>query len=71
MHSKAGPSEGLKIRGCQYYLVGIICPPWLRYVGLTDLLKSGGAMAPSAQSQGRQACKVEYYLAIFVNFVIF
>ena len=26
----AGPSEGLKIRGCQYYLVGIICPPWLR-----------------------------------------
>jgi hypothetical protein len=27
---KAGPSEGLKIRGCQYYLVGIICPPWLR-----------------------------------------
>ena len=26
----AGPSEGLKIWGCQYYLVGIICPPWLR-----------------------------------------
>ena len=26
----SGPSEGLKIRGCQYYLVGIICPPWLR-----------------------------------------
>ena len=25
-----GPSEGLKIRRCQYYLVGIICPPWLR-----------------------------------------
>ena len=25
-----GPSEGLKIRGCQNYLVGIICPPWLR-----------------------------------------
>ena len=22
-------SEGLKIRGCQYHLVGIICPPWL------------------------------------------
>ena len=22
----AGPSEGLKIRGCQYYLLGIICP---------------------------------------------
>ena len=21
------PSEGLKIRGCQYYLMGIICPP--------------------------------------------
>ena len=26
----AGPSEGLKIWGCQYYLVGIIFPPWLR-----------------------------------------
>jgi hypothetical protein len=25
-----GQLEGLKIRGCQYYLVGIICPPWLR-----------------------------------------
>ena len=25
------PSEGLKIWGCQYYLVDIICPPWLRY----------------------------------------
>ena len=23
----AGPSEDLKIRGCQYYLVGIICTP--------------------------------------------
>ena len=22
----SGPSEGLKIRGCQYYLVSIICP---------------------------------------------
>ena len=36
-----GPSEGLKIRGCQYYLVGII----LVEIGLTDLSKSGGAMA--------------------------
>ena len=26
----AGPSEGLKIRGCQYHLVGKNCPPWLR-----------------------------------------
>ena len=26
----SGPSEGLKIRGCQYNLLGIICPPWLR-----------------------------------------
>ena len=33
----AGPSEGLKIRGCQYYLVGIICP--LVEIGLTDLPK--------------------------------
>ena len=29
-HRQPGPSEGLKIRGCPYYLVGIICPPWLR-----------------------------------------
>ena len=27
----SGPSESLKIRGCQYYLVGIICPSWLRW----------------------------------------
>ena len=40
----SGPSEGLKIRGCQYYLVGIICPPLVE-IGLTDLPKSGGAMA--------------------------
>ena len=25
----SGPSEGLKIRGCHYYLVGIISHPWL------------------------------------------
>ena len=37
----SGPSEGLKIRGCQYYLVGIICPPWL-----TDLPKFGEPPAP-------------------------
>ena len=41
-----GPLEGLKIRGCQYYLVGIICPPPLIEIGLTDLPKSGGVMAP-------------------------
>ena len=29
-HKNSGPLEGLKIRGCQYYLVGIICPLWLR-----------------------------------------
>ena len=28
--ASTGLSEGLKIWGCQYYLVGIICPPWLR-----------------------------------------
>ena len=38
------PSEGLKIRGCQYYLMGIICPPPVE-IGLTDLPKSGAAMA--------------------------
>ena len=38
----AGPQEGLKIRGCQYYLVGIICPlPPLVEIGITDLPKSG------------------------------
>ena len=26
----AGPLEVLKIRRCQYYMVGIICPYWLR-----------------------------------------
>ena len=26
----SGPSEGLEIWGCQHYLVGIICPSWLR-----------------------------------------
>ena len=26
----SGLSEGLKIRGCQYHLVGIICLSWLR-----------------------------------------
>ena len=40
-----GPSEDLKIRGCQYYLVGIICLPLVE-IGLTDLPKSGGAIAP-------------------------
>ena len=42
-----GPLEGLKIRGCHYYLVEIICPPPVE-IGLTDLPKSGGAMAPPA-----------------------
>ena len=32
----AGPQEGLKIWGCQYYLVGIISPPLVE-IGLTDL----------------------------------
>ena len=43
---KAGPSEDLKIRGCQYHLVGISAP--LVGIGLTDLQKSGGVMAPPA-----------------------
>jgi hypothetical protein len=29
-----GPSKGLKIQGCQYYLVGVICPPLVE-IGLT------------------------------------
>ena len=43
MYIVPGPQEGLKIRGCQYHWVGIICLPPLQ-VGLTDLPKSGGAM---------------------------
>ena len=35
--SITGPSEGLKIRGCQDFLLGIICPPPLFKIGLTDL----------------------------------
>ena len=41
----SGPSEGLKIRGSQIYLMGIIFPPLIE-MGLTDLPKSLGAMAP-------------------------
>ena len=36
-------------RGCQYYLVGTICPPpCLVEIGLTYLPKSGGAIATPA-----------------------
>ena len=41
-----GPSEGLKIRGCQYYIFGgHNLPPFVER-GLTNVPKSGGAMAP-------------------------
>ena len=36
----SGPQEGLKIQGCKYYLVGIICLRTLVEIGLTDLPKS-------------------------------
>ena len=42
-------SEGLKIRGCQNYLVGMICPTLVE-IGLTDLLKWGGAESPRTWS---------------------
>ena len=54
-YSKAGPSQGLKIRGGTYYWVGIICP--LVEIGFTDLLKSGGHMPPPSPRM-RRACKV-------------
>ena len=50
----AGPSEGLKIRGCQYHLVGKNCPPLVE-IGLTDLPKSEGIPWHPRHPQGRQA----------------
>jgi len=41
----------MKIRGCQYYLVGIIYPSLVE-IGLTDLPKSGCAMASLATPAG-------------------
>ena len=59
---RTGPLEGLKIRECQYYLVCIICPPLVE-IGLIDLPKNGGAMAPPVPPgtfntflQGRGTC---------------
>ena len=43
----AGLLEGLKILGCQYYLVGIIIPPMVE-IGLTDLPKFGGTPRDNA-----------------------
>jgi hypothetical protein len=43
----SGASEGLKIRGCQYYLGGHNLSPLVE-IGLTDLPKSGCTMAPPA-----------------------
>ena len=62
--------EGLKTRGCQYYLVGIICPP-LVVIGLTDLPKSGGAMAPPAPpgTTGLPNCHTHQYVFISVHLV--
>ena len=51
-----GPYEGLKIRGRQYCMVGIICSPSLVEIGLTDLLKSGGAVAPPAPLGATPLC---------------
>ena len=42
----SGPSEGLKIRGCQYYLLAWSAP--LVEIGLTDLPKTKVAMIPPA-----------------------
>ena len=43
---KAGPTEGLKIRGCQYYIFGGHNLTPLVEIGLTDLPKSGEAIVP-------------------------
>ena len=45
--TRTGPSEGLKIRRCQYQCSGHNLP-LLVEIGLTDLPKSGGTMAPPA-----------------------
>ena len=39
-HKKVWRVHPLKIRGCKYYLKGIICPPRVK-IGLTDVPKSG------------------------------
>ena len=41
-------SEGLNIRGCQYYLIGVIRPHPLVEIELTELPKSGDAMVAPA-----------------------
>ena len=43
-----GPLEGLNYGGTSSNVVGMICPPPLVEIGLTDLLKSGGIMTPLA-----------------------
>ena len=48
----AGPWEGLKNRGCQLQFDGHNLPPLVE-VGLSDLPKSGGAMAPPPGSYKR------------------
>ena len=45
LYFDTGPSEGLKIRGVPVLFGGHNLPP-LAEIGLTDLPKSGGAMAP-------------------------
>jgi hypothetical protein len=53
-------AEGGVIRLITDEFRGIICSSWLRYIGLTDLPKYMGAMAPPAQHpQGRQACLIK------------
>ena len=47
----AGTSEGLKIRGCQYFFGGRNLPPLVE-IGLTDLQKFEGACALPAPSFG-------------------
>ena len=50
-----GPSEGLKIRGCQYYLVGIICPLGWDRVNWSAKIWGGGAAPPLPRF--RHPCK--------------
>ena len=62
------PSEGLKIRGCQYYLVGIICSPLVE-IGFIDLPKSGVPPrgAPRDDTPASQAEDLVNFYRVFLE----
>ena len=62
-----GRQKGLKIRGCQYYLVGIICPlPPLVAIELTDLPKSGGHTYLQPQLGEKKSSSILSFTNIFL-----